>query len=110
MQPILIQRFLIHLRYIDHDENTSEIDHFSRFTAPRFRTPPMSSIIGNLGEPLDLTNGPGSTHNDNDAIYEEVPNCEEDSVTEEFEQDMDQGHTAADTFHEVCRLSSSAFE
>ena len=107
VQPVLIQRFLIHLRYIDTGESASEIDHLSRFTAPQFRTPTMPGIIGNLGESLDFMNDSESIHDRSSAVYAEVPDSEDDTATEESDEDMFQGHTHTDSIQEVCCSSSS---
>ncbi|KAJ3553356.1 hypothetical protein NM688_g3660 [Phlebia brevispora] len=48
---IIVSRFLINLRQASPAE-TSDLAHFSQFSAPNFRMPTFSNIIGDLGEPL----------------------------------------------------------
>lgn len=49
--PLLVQRFILNLRQLNHTVNTnSDAQHFSRFSVS-FRVPP--NFIGNIGEPLD---------------------------------------------------------
>lgn len=55
-QPsLLIIRFMLNLRQLGEAENaaaSSDVDHFSRFSTPRFTFP--SNLIGSIGEPLDF--------------------------------------------------------
>ncbi|KAJ3528793.1 hypothetical protein NM688_g7946 [Phlebia brevispora] len=48
---IVLSRFLINLRQINAQESGSAA-RFSQFSPPNFRMPSISSIVGNLGEPL----------------------------------------------------------
>ena len=61
--PLLVQRLMLNLRQLDRSphEHNSDADHLSRFSVS-FRVP--SDILGNIGEPLDLSqhsDGPGSS-------------------------------------------------
>ena len=53
LQAVLISRFIINLRRTQHSERSTEDDRFSHFSAPQFRMPPMASLAGNMGEPLE---------------------------------------------------------
>ncbi|KAJ3553352.1 hypothetical protein NM688_g3658 [Phlebia brevispora] len=48
---IMLSRFLLNLRQARHRES-GDLARFSQFSAPNFRMPSLSNIIGNLGEPL----------------------------------------------------------
>lgn len=52
MTPILISRFLLNLRQLDHTSETLENSAFSQFSIPGFRYP-SSIAIGNLGASLE---------------------------------------------------------
>lgn len=53
--PIMLSRFLIHLREINRQENTSSsVGNLSRFSVPNFRVPTMDDVVGNLGDSLDF--------------------------------------------------------
>lgn len=76
-----MNRFLISLRSLD-DPGSMDTDaqHFSRFSAPRFRVP--ESIFGNIGEELTHGTNPADEEVDEDGnISSSVPdadqNCEE---------------------------------
>lgn len=62
IQPILISRFLINLR-----RSAGTYDHAtgSDFSAPRFRTSVVATVVGDMGEPLQ--HGMLSEANDEDA-------------------------------------------
>ncbi|EKM56299.1 uncharacterized protein PHACADRAFT_207577 [Phanerochaete carnosa HHB-10118-sp] len=52
MPPLLVQRFMLNLRQLNHtaSQSSSDPQHFSRFSVS-FRVP--SDLLGNIGEPLD---------------------------------------------------------
>lgn len=52
VQPVLVSRFLVNLRYADHPETQSEDARLSRFTIYRFCPITAPSAVGNMGEPL----------------------------------------------------------
>lgn len=53
LQPILISRFLLNLRYVDSPQDDTGMARFSKFTAPNLHVPTIKSIVGNMGEPLE---------------------------------------------------------
>lgn len=58
LRPLAIHRFLIHLRQVVYEDQTTDTNHLtgSRAMSPRFRSQSTSrtgTIIGNLGENLE---------------------------------------------------------
>lgn len=54
----MISRFLINLRKAAEPQaNETAMEHFSRFSVPGFHIPTIDSVVGDMGEPLDLDLG-----------------------------------------------------
>ncbi|KAJ3551466.1 hypothetical protein NM688_g4685 [Phlebia brevispora] len=81
---IILSRFLINLRQVDSPEPDSAA-RSSHFSAPSFRRPSVSSIVGNLGEMLpDGEENPALDDEDHNAaaVYEDDIRADSKSVLE----------------------------
>lgn len=60
LPQILLSRFLTNLREAaePYASGDTAVEHFSRFSAPRFHVPTstIDRVIGNIGEPLEFRN------------------------------------------------------
>lgn len=74
MPPLLVQRFLLNLRRLDHRTGNVEsyADNFSRFSVS-FRIP--SELLGNIGEPLD--HGPHHQMVEAVGLHEDSRSCDD---------------------------------
>ena len=49
-----MQRFIIHLRYVEDGTNTTSVAYLSNVTVPKFRVPTFADVVGNMGGSLEL--------------------------------------------------------
>lgn len=72
----MITRFLINLREAEKPTTASDLERFSRFSAPNFHIPTLPDLLGNMGQPL----GHGSV---GDRLGRRDGDCDEEAVEPE---------------------------